>query len=229
MCFTATASFPAGATRCGVGMLTLKSAMPTHRRSALPFAAIASLSAIQPPSAGVIWLTLTAAAWVHHRSMTFACSFFSHVWWPSCMPWAVWRIEPPRQRRRLLLVFTAVGFAVAAYLRFSLFAPGAVSKPTGPHIESAAPHFDAARTIPLSLRSTTTSPLFSNHRTVKVFGALAFLASAAVYFYAQWFISVCCLFAARSSAVICLHVALPRDDRTAAARAVTRSAAAASH
>ena len=60
----------------------------------------------------------------------------------------------------------------------------------------------------LYLLSTTTSPLLSTHRMVKVFGALSLLAFGAAYtFYAQWFISVWCLFAAILSAVIYFHSA----------------------
>ena len=40
MCFSATASFSAGAFLLGIGTLTLRSAMTTHERRALPFAAI---------------------------------------------------------------------------------------------------------------------------------------------------------------------------------------------
>ncbi len=54
MCFSATASFSAGAFLLGLGTLTLKSA---RRPRELPFAAIPLLFAIQQLSEGVIWLT----------------------------------------------------------------------------------------------------------------------------------------------------------------------------
>jgi hypothetical protein len=62
----------------------------------------------------------------------------------------------------------------------------------------------------LYLLSTTVTLLLSSHRTVKLFGALSLLSfGAAYYFYATWFISVWCFFAALLSAVVCLHF-LPR-------------------
>ena len=54
MCFSATASFSAGAVLLGLGTLALKTA---SRPRELPFAAIPLLFAIQQLSEGVIWLT----------------------------------------------------------------------------------------------------------------------------------------------------------------------------
>ena len=162
--------------------------------------------------------------------MTPVYSFFSHVLWPAYVPLAVWLIEPPGQRRNLLVVFVAAGFAVAAYLLYILVVFPVVSRPSSQHIEDDSPHFFAVLTMALYLLSTTTSPLLSTHRWVKAFGALSLLAfGAAYYFYAQWFISVWCLFAALLSAVIYLHFALPRGDGVASRRLATRSATQASN
>lgn len=66
----------------------------------------------------------------------------------------------------------------------------------------------------LYLVSTTVSPLLSTLRGVKVFGALALLSfGAAYYFYATWFISVWCFFAALLSTVIYIHFAWRPTDR----------------
>ena len=208
MCFSATASFSAGALLLGIGTLTLRSALATRQRRALPFAAIPMLFAVQQLVEGVIWLSFTQEAARLNAVMTHVYSFFSHVLWPAYVPLAVWLIEPPGRRRHMLLVFAAGGFAVAVFLLYILMAFPVVSRPTGQHIEYVSPHFFAAVTITLYLLSTTTSPLFSTHRMVKVFGALSLLAFGAAYtFYAQWFISVWCLFAAILSAVIYLHSA----------------------
>lgn len=57
------------------------------------------------------------------------------------------------------------------------------------------------------LLSTAISPTISTHRWVKVFGVLALASfAAAYYFYARWFISVWCLFAAVLSLVLCAHL-----------------------
>ncbi len=205
MCFSATASFSAGAILLGLGTLTLRSA---RRPRELPFAAIPLLFAIQQLIEGVIWLTFVQDAPRLNTVMTHVYSFFSHVLWPVYVPLAVLLVEPPGSRRRVLFVFLAAGVAAGAYLLYFLVAFPVVSRPVGGHIEYVSPHFFAAVTMTLYLMSTSVSPVLSTHRMVKVFGILAISSFAAAYaFYATWFISVWCLFAALLSAVIYLHFA----------------------
>lgn len=213
MCFSATASFSAGAFLLGLGTLTLKSA---RRPRELPFAAIPLLFAIQQLSEGVIWLTFRYEAPLLNAVMTHVYSFFSHVLWPVYVPLAVLLIEPPGGRpRRALFVFVAAGLAVGAYLLYVLVAFLVVSRPIGQHIEYVSPHFFAAVVMTLYLLSTTVSPILSTHRMVRVFGVLALLSFGAVYFfYATWFISVWCFFAALLSAVVYLHFVLCGAERS---------------
>lgn len=211
MCFSATASFSAGALLLGVGILTLKSA---RRPRELPFAAIPLLFAIQQLTEGVIWLTFSLDAPLLKAVMTYVYSFFSHVLWPVYVPVAVWLMEPPGWRRRALLAFAAAGSVVGVYLLYTLVAFSVVSRPVGQHIEYVSPHFFAAATMTLYLMSTALSPVLSTHRAVRVFGILALLSfAAAYYFYATWFISVWCFFAALLSVVVYLHFAMrgPKD------------------
>ena len=204
MCFSATASFSAGAFLLGLGTLTLKSA---RRPRELAFAAISMLFAIQQLSEGVIWLTFRYEAPLLNTVMTHVYSFFSHVLWPVYVPVAVLLIESPGWRRQALLVFVAAGVAVGAYLLYFLVTLPIVSRPVGQHIEYVSPHFFAAAAITLYLMSTTLSQFLSTHRSVKVFGGLALVSfAAAYYFYATWFISVWCFFAALMSAVVYFHL-----------------------
>ena len=215
MCFSATASFSAGAVLLGVGALTLRAA---RRPRELPVAAIPLLFAIQQLSEGVIWLTFRYDAPQLNAVMTHLYSFFSHVLWPVYVPVAVLLIEPPGWRRRALLVFVAAGVAVGAYLLYILAAFPIVSRPTGQHIEYVSPHFFALAAMTLYLMSTTLSPFLSTYRTVKVFGGLALLSFVAVYgFYATWFISVWCFFAALLSALVYLHFVLRRAEPSSSA------------
>jgi hypothetical protein len=209
MCFSATASFTAGAYLLGLGTLTLRW---VRRRRELPFAAIPLLFAIQQLSEGVIWLTFSREAPLLNTVMTHVYSFFSHVLWPVYVPVAVLLIEPPGRRRQALFVFSAAGIAVGAYLFYFLLAFPIVSRPIGQHIEYVSPHFYAAVAMTLYLMSTTVSLLLSTHRTVKAYGVLALLSFGAAYwFYTTWFISVWCFFAALLSAVVFLHFYLIRD------------------
>ncbi|MDP1692174.1 MAG: hypothetical protein Q8L49_09545 [Burkholderiaceae bacterium] len=216
MCFSATASFAAGAFLLGLGTLTLKSA---RRPRELAFAAIPLLFAIQQLTEGVVWLSFRYEAPLLNSVMTHVFSFFSHVLWPIYVPIAVLLIEPPGRRRQALLAFVAAGLVVGVYLLYILAAFPVVSRPTGQHIEYVSPHFFAAVSMTLYLLSTSVSLLLSTHRTVKLFGALSLLSfGAAYYYYATWFISVWCFFAALLSAVVYLHF-LPRSSRLKEANA----------
>ena len=211
MCFSATASFSAGVVLLGLGTLTLKAVR--HPRELL-LASIPLLFGIQQVVEGVIWLTFRYEAPFLNAVMTHLYSFFSHVLWPVYVPVAVLLIEPPGWRRKAVAIFAAGGFAVGVYLMYALVAFTIVSRPTGQHIEYVAPHFFAATVMSLYLLSTTVSPVFSTYRTVKVFGVLALLSFGAVYyFYAVWFISVWCFFAAILSGIIYLHFAFSLPDR----------------
>ena len=203
MCFSATASFSAGALLLGIGGLTLKAA---RRPRELAFAAIPLLFAMQQLTEGVIWLTF-GHDWPQLRPvMTHLYSFFSHVLWPIYLPVAVLLIEPAGRRRRALLGFVAAGLAVGLYLLYVMAAFPIVSRPTGLHIEYDSPHFYALAVMTLYLLSTTISLALSTQPTVKLFGVLALLSfAAAYYFYATWFISVCCFFAALLSVVVYFH------------------------
>jgi hypothetical protein len=210
MCFSATASFSAGAVLLGLGALTLKS---VSRPRELPFAAIPLLFAIQQLSEGVIWLTFRYDAPLLNAVMTHLYSFFSHVLWPVYVPMAVLLMEPAGWRRRALLAFVAAGVAVGGYLLYVLVAYPIVSRPTGQHVEYVSPHFFAAATMTLYLMSITFSLVLSTHRVVMAFGVLAlFSFAAAYYFYATWFISVWCFFAALLSAIVYLHFVLRRTE-----------------
>ena len=215
MCFSATASFSAGAVLLVIGSLTLRSA---SRPRELAFAAIPLLFAIQQLIEGVIWLTFRVDAPLLNSVMTHLYSFFSHVLWPVYVPVAVVLMEPAGWRRQALFAFVAAGAAVAAYLLYVLVAFPIVSRPTGQHIEYVSPHFFAAITMTLYLLSTAISPLLSTHRMVVVFGVLALGSFGAAYaFYATWFISVWCFFAALLSAVIYLHVGVRGAERSRSA------------
>ena len=204
MCFSATASFSAGGILLGAGLLAIRAARSTRE---LPIAAIPFLFSIQQLIEGVVWLTFRYEAPLLNTVMTQVYSFFSHVLWPVYVPVAVLLIEPPGWRRTTLLGLSAAGAAVAAYLMYMLVAFPVVSQATGKHIEYVSPHFFAAAVMSVYLLSTAISPTVSTHRWIRAFGVLALASfAAAYYFYAQWFISVWCLFAAVLSLVLYVHL-----------------------
>ncbi len=110
------------------------------------------------------------------------------------------------QRCRGLLAFVVMGLAVGAYLLYSLVVNPIQARPMAGHVDYQSPHFYIVASMTLYLLSTTVSLLLSSHVWVKVFGALTLAASFTAYvFYAHWFISVWCFFAALLSGAVALH------------------------
>lgn len=203
MCFSATASFTSAALLLGTGALTLRKARAPRER---PFAAIPLIFGMQQLTEGVLWLGFGWDTPMLNTVLTQVYSFFSHVLWPVYVPLAACLMEPPGPRRRVLALVSAGGIAVGTYLLYSLFVYRIVARPIGPHIVYDSPHFYVATVMTLYLSATTASMLLSSHRIAKLFGALTLAASFAAYvFYARWFISVWCFFAAGLSLVILVH------------------------
>lgn len=203
MCFSATASFTAGTLLLGVGALTMRKARQPRER---PFAAIPLLFAVQQLTEGLLWLGFGWDTPTLNAVLTQLYSLFSHVLWPVYVPLAAWLLEPPGPRRRALRMVWAGGIAVGAYLLYNMFANPIVARPVGNHIDYDSPHFYVAVVITLYLTATTASMLLSSHRVMKLFGVLALAGALAAYlFYARWFISVWCFFAAVLSLVVYLH------------------------
>lgn len=205
MCFSATASFTSAALLLGTGAVTLRRARVARER---PFAAIPLLFGIQQLTEGVLWLGFGWDAPMLTTVLTQIYSFFSHVLWPVYVPLAAWALQAPGPRRRALAVIWAGGIAVGTYLLYRMVASPIVARPLGNHIDYDSPHFYVTIVMTLYLAATTASALLSDHRVMKLFGALTLGSAIAAYLlYARWFISVWCFFAAALSVVIYLHFA----------------------
>jgi hypothetical protein len=214
MCFSATASFTAGTLLLAAGVVAQTRAKGPAQRA---YAAIPLLFAVQQLTEGIIWLSFD---WSSPRFTGWATqfySFFSHVLWPVYVPVAAWLTEPQVGRKKLLSWVCIAGFAIGAYLLYSMVASPIVATPVGGHVDYQAPHFYAALSMTAYLVATTVSLLLSSQRWVRVFGALALAAAVVAYaFYARWFISVWCFFAGVLSLAVLLHVIQQGGPRAAA-------------
>lgn len=212
MCFSATASFTAGAVLLVIGALTLRG---VQRPGDKALAAIPVLFAIQQALEGVVWLSLSGTLHGVLDPATQLYSLFSHVLWPIYVPFAVWSAEPPGPRRRWLLGFLGLGAVVGGFLLYGMVVNPIVAQPVGKHIDYDSPHFYLAAVLLGYLAATTVSQMLSRHRWVRWFGVLALVSAVMAYVaYAQWFISVWCFFAALLSWVIYLHVRSRPDSGT---------------
>ena len=203
MCFSVTASFAAGAGLIVVGAMTLSR---VRAPAEIPYALIPGLFAIQQLIEGGLWLTVAGKAPHLNAVLTHAYAFFSHVLWPIFVPIAVFLIEPDRRRRRFLLGFVAAGAFAGLYLLYFLLAEPTKAEVIGGHIRYVSPHFFAGPILALYVLGTCVSSFLSSHPAVRLFGFVAAVSlAAASAFYAFWFISVWCFFAAVLSVVVLLY------------------------
>ena len=203
MCFSATASFTAGAALLAVGTVTTSRA---RRTVELPFALIPVFFGVQQLIEGALWLTFPDKAPHANSVLTHAYSFFSHVFWPTYVPAAVLLLEPVEWRRKVLTGIAAAGGAVGLYLLFFLVTEPIASEVVGRHISYRSPHFYVAAVVTLYVLATCVSSFVSSCSTIRWFGVATFIALLAAYaFYVFWFISVWCFFAAVLSLIVLVH------------------------
>lgn len=202
MCFSATASFVAGAALSAVGVVTLKK---TTRKTDLPFALIPLLFGIQQIVEGMLWLSFRYDAALLNATTTYLFSVFSHTLWPIFVPFSVGLLEPVRWRRNVMRLFQVIGLAIGLYLLYFIvrYPVTAVAEE---HIVYVSPHFYEVPAMLLYLLATCVVSFFSSHRVVQWFGALALL----FFFVAYWFytaalFSVWCFFSAILSAMILVY------------------------
>lgn len=209
MCFSATASFTAGAALVAVGALTLRR---TARKVEIPYAAIPLLFGLQQLIEGGLWLTFANEASHLNAVLTHIYALFSHVLWPIFVPLAVLILEPVRWRRSVLTALAAGGAAAGLYLLYFWAVDPTTSSVVGQHILYESPHFYIVPILILYVLSTCLSSLVSSSPAIRWFGA-ASLASylAASVFYSVWFISVWCFLAAVMSGTVWLYFRHPRS------------------
>jgi hypothetical protein len=204
MCFSASASFVAATVLLTLGGAAARRA---RRVAELPFALIPAWFGVQQLMEGGLWLTLAQPQQACLNTvLTQGFSVFSQVIWPLYIPLAVWLLEPTGWRRHAIALIAVAGAAVSFYLLWYLLQVPAVAQVQGQHIAYIFPHFHQPLATALYLLGACVSPLLSRFKAVRLFGGLATLSLVATAtFYAQWFISVWCFFAALLSSVIWLH------------------------
>lgn len=100
MCFSAEASFTAGAVLLVIGAVTVRQA---RSRREMPYALIPLLFALQQLLEGALWLTFPDRAPALNAWLTQGYSLFSHVLWPIYVPLAALAMEDHPLRRRILI------------------------------------------------------------------------------------------------------------------------------
>lgn len=203
MCFSASASFVAGAGLSAVGVVTLKK---TKREKEIPFAAIPLLFGIQQTIEGVVWLTFSYSWPLIHTIVTYGFALIAYAFWPMFVPFAVKLLEKEIQRKKILSVLQMIGLAVGIYLIYSMIHAGVTS--TIDH-ESIRYHFEQPfgyYAFVLYLIAGCGSCLISSHKMINLFGILLLASLLITYFlYSTYIVSIWCFFAAILSGVTYLY------------------------
>jgi hypothetical protein len=203
MCFSATASFTAGTALLAVGAFTTSR---VRRPAELPFALIPVLFGIQQLIEGALWLTFPGKAPDLNAVLTLLYSLFSHVLWPIYVPIAVLLLEVVPWRRKVLTGIALAGAAVGLYLMYFLITEPIEARVVERHIAYLSPHFYVVPVMVVYVLGTCVSAFLSSCGTIRWFGVATFVALVAAYaFYAVWFISVWCFFAALLSVIVVVH------------------------
>ncbi len=222
MCFSATASFTAGAALSAVGAVTVRRA---RGKAELPLAAIPLLFGVQQISEGFLWVSLrhgmpNLASW----SM-YIFTAFSHVIWPILIPFAILLVETKRWRKSALRIFLGLGLAVGFYLLYFLITLPMTAQIYHNSIFYDTRHFYIYGVLALYLLATCVSGLFSRHWCINVFGVLAFVLAVIAYEVSvKTFVSVWCFYAAVLSLLVLVHFTGPMQaHRPALARSRERA------
>ena len=118
MCFSANASFGAGAVLLTAGVLALRK---VNHSSQIIFAAIPILFSVQQFAEGFVWLSLANKNFegVEKFATTFFL-IFAQVVWPSMAPLSIFFLEKEEKRKKILRIITIMGILVAVYLAYCL-------------------------------------------------------------------------------------------------------------
>ena len=200
MCFSAPASFIAGAALSAVGVATIRM---TSRRAEIAFAVIPLLFGVQQLTEGMIWLSFRNESPLSNATLTFVYSLFSHVLWPIYIPFAVGLLETVPLRKKAVAACQIAGAAVGLYLLYIIIQFPVTTRVLENHIAYDSPHFYIVPVMLLYLTATCASSLFSSSGIIQVFGALSLATFIAAYaIHAATFFSVWCFFAAILSFIV---------------------------
>lgn len=203
MCFSATASFGAGAVLTIIGIASVRKSQSSPQ---LFFASIPLIFAVQQVTEGFLWLSLTNPAYAYLQQVTtYVFLFFAQVVWPVWVPLAVLRLEPREKRSKAGKFLTGIGAMVSVYLGYCLISYPVEASIAGYHIfyrqdypAGVNLYFGA-----LYIAATILPPFFSRIGRMWMLGATVIISYIiTVAFYSDYIVSVWCFFASIISMAI---------------------------
>jgi hypothetical protein len=196
MCFSAGASFGAGAVLAVVGVASIRKA---EAPSQVPFASIPFIFAIQQITEGFLWLSLTDPAYASLQQVTtYNFLFFAQVVWPIWVPFSIMRLEPEERRRTFEKVLVGIGAIVSLYLAYCLLSYHVEAKIGSYHIayEQDYPSSIGLYGGLLYVIATVAPPFFSRIKRMWMLGAAVLISYIiTTILYTDYIVSVWCFFA----------------------------------
>jgi len=203
MCFSAGASFAAGAVIAAAGIATtVKVSKPSQRL----FAGIPFIFAIQQIAEGFLWLTLQNPDQVIIQKIsTYLFLIPADVLWPVLLPLSMVLMEENSKRRNIIKIFLYAGILLSLYYSVCMLLFRVNPVIMNCHIYYGGV-FPAKLMMPAFLLYVivTIAPLFiSTVKRMYIFGILMFVACVvSAIFYTKNVTSVWCFFAALLSMLI---------------------------
>ena len=206
MCFSAGASFGAGAVLFVAGAAAMSKAKTRPRRL---FAAIPFIFSVQQIIEGVLWVTLRHPdEGFFQQLFTYLFLVFAWTVWPIWIPLSIRGLEQDSHRKKQLTLCLYLGIAVSVCVACIFLVYPVKVMPMRNHIHYLFEFPSSIRqlvwvcSIPYFI-ATVVSPFISGHRRVKWLG-MAFLVSYIItlIFYKNYVVSVWCFFAALLSVVV---------------------------
>lgn len=197
MCFSASASFVAGALLFAGGVATVKFSENSRQ---LPLAVIPFIFSFQQFMEGMLWLSLSFPEFSGWKTISmYVFLIIAQVIWPTWVPFSIYIIENKKKSKKILRILLITGIIVSAALGYGLLTYPVDAGIRNYHIGYFLDVPAQYRVIPgLFYFIPTVFPAFvSSVKYMRSFGIailISFLATK--IFYPENVISVWCYFAA---------------------------------
>jgi len=213
MCFSATASFTAGAVLTVIGIATLKKA---HHKSQFLFACIPLIFGVQQFAEGVLWVALpNPDLWKTQQIATMIYLIFAQIVWPIWVPIAILQLGKSKTRKTIQRIFVIAGLLVGAYLTYYLIAFQGEAQIKGHHIAYQQNYPSALKPfIILFYGMATIAPHFFSHiKKMWILGVSILISYfVTVQFYEHHVLSVWCFFSSLIS--IFIYIIMVEIEKT---------------
>ncbi|HNX43266.1 MAG TPA: hypothetical protein PLJ84_00780 [Bacteroidales bacterium] len=207
MCFSATASFTAGAVITAIGVA---SELKVRKKSQRLFAAVPLIFGLQQIAEGFVWVSLQRPDQLLMQYIsTYVFLITADVLWPVMVAASCLLMEENPGKRKILKILLAAGAALSLYYAFCLLSFAVTPEILNCHINYAGefPHVLVIPAFLVYLVVTITPFFVSGVKGMPWLGAVLFLACVvSVIFYIQNLTSVWCFFAAILSIFIYLLI-----------------------